>query len=124
MVKQILIEGQTFHEPGLLTLSLEKTIEVRISAEEAERKVNQYVNVEISTQMHAAAPTFVVGDIAYWQVPVHLTLPAFGDIGEVGTLRVDSVTGVIDTSLSIIQTIQDKAEQLALRFTSPTTQRV
>ncbi|MEM7126046.1 MAG: hypothetical protein AAF702_06950 [Chloroflexota bacterium] len=125
MLEQVLIEGYTFQEPGVLTLSFDKTIEIRISSEEAQQIVNQYVHMEISTQMHAEEPTFVIGDDTYWQVPIHLTFPAFGDVGKVGMLQVDPILGEIDTSQpEIIQTIIDNAEQLALRFTSAAAQPV
>lgn len=121
MLEQVLIEGQSFQELGVLTFSLEKTVEIRISKEDAQRAVNRYVHMEISSQMHAEDPTLVIGDYAYWQVPVHLTLPAFGDVGKAGTLRVDPITGKLDTSSSFIQIIEDNAEQLTRRFTSPAT---
>ncbi len=124
MLEQVLIEGQAFHELGVFTLSLDTQVEVRISKEDAQRRVSRYVHMEISSQMHAETPTLVIGENAYWQVPIHLTFPAFGDVGKVGILRVDPITGNIDTSLPFIQVIEDNAEQLALRFTSPTAQPV
>ena len=71
--------------------------------------------------MHAGTPTLVVGGKAMWRVPVHLTFPSFGDVGPVGCIDVDPVTGEFDHSQITIDEIEKNAEHLALRFTSPAT---
>lgn len=49
-------------------------------------------------------------------MPIHLTFPSFGDVGQVGSLPVDPMTGEIDASPTKIVDITQKAETLALRF--------
>jgi hypothetical protein len=72
--------------------------------------------------MHAEAPMLVVDDKAFWCVPIHLTFPSFGDVGCVGFIHVDPLTGKLETSRTIIKEIEQNADDLAIRFTSPATQ--
>ncbi len=62
MISNVLVEIPPIPEAGIVNLRLNRQIEINVSAEEARRKVNQYVHLEISTQMHAHPPTLVVGD--------------------------------------------------------------
>ena len=70
---------------------------------------------EISTNMHAAEPTLIVGDRICWRVPVILSMPPTGDRGEVGTIDVDVETGQLQLTPNLIQEIQRRAEYLATR---------
>ena len=105
MIKSILLEGPIAEDIGVLTLKLNRKIEVKVPADEARRKVGQFVHTEISTQMRAETPTLVVGEKAFWRVPVHLTFPSFGDVGCVGYVEVDPVTGEINASQTIMEEI-------------------
>jgi len=120
MIKNVLLEGAVEYKPGVLTLQLNRKIAINILAEEACRKVNTFVHMEISTQMHAQPPTLVVGEKAVWRVPVHLTFPSLGDVGSVGFVDVDPVTGALNSSVTTIEEITDNAKHLAARFTSVT----
>lgn len=119
----ILLEDRGIYETGTLTLELREEIKLNISAEEARRLANRFVHLEVSSQMRAEKPLLVVGQQVNWRVPIHLTFPSFGDVGCVGYLHVDPVTGEIDSSPAVLQAITDHAENLAARFTSPATRR-
>jgi len=118
MIKSILLESPIAEDIGVLTLKLNRQIEVKVPADEARRKVSQFVHTEISTQMRAESPTLVVSEKAFWRVPVHLTFPSFGDVGGVGYLEVDPVTGELNQSQNLIEGLIQNAEDLARRFTS------
>lgn len=123
MAQSILIEGQLIEKTGELALQLNKRIQVNILAETARQKVNLFVHMEISTQMHAETPMLVINqdnDVT-WRVPIHLTFPAFGDVGCVGFIYVDPVTGKMDTSPAATTELIHHAEAIARRFTSPAT---
>ncbi len=140
MVTDILLEQQPVSFTGALTLQVDQTIEIKVSAETVQRHVSRFVHMEISTQMHAETPVLVlrhtarqrpehgdgqdsvVSDQAVWRVPVHLTFPAFGDVGCVGFIHVDPLTGELETFQSVIEDIERNADKLAARFTSPATQ--
>ena len=119
MINSILLETPIDYEAGTVTLHLDRKIEIKLAPEEARRLVNNYVHLEISTQLHAEAPTLVVGKQVFWRVPIHLTFPSFGDVGQVGFFHVDPITGYMDTSSSTLEKITHNAENLAKRFTSP-----
>ena len=124
MIKHILLEGDVIDEIGTLSLQVNREIEINILAEEARRRVNYFVRMDISTQMHGKKPMLVIadeGDEVMWRVPVHLTFPDFGDVGCVGFLFVDPITGDIDTSSTTVQTLKKNANHLAQRFKSTST---
>ena len=105
-------------------MQLNRQIEIRVSAAEARRKINNYIHLEIRAQIHAGTPLLVIGNTVWWRVPVHLTFPSFGDGGQVGFMDVDPVTSDIDNLAAMITEITHNAENLALRFTPPTANRV
>ena len=123
MIKNILLEGDAIDEIGTLSLQVNREIEINILAEEARRRVNYFVHMDISTQMHSEKPMLVIaeGDAVMWRVPVHLTFSDFGDVGCAGFLFVDPITGEIDTSPNSIQILKENANHLAQRFTSTST---
>lgn len=116
MINTLLLEIPPTADAGILTLQLNRQIEIKVSAEEARRKVNHFVHLEISSQMHAQTPLLVVSEAAWWRVPVHLTFPSFGDVGQVGCMDVDPITGDITCSPAILAEITHNAENLAHRF--------
>ena len=118
MIKSILLEGPIAQDTGVLTLKLNRKIEVKVPADEARRSVSRFVHTEITTQMRAGNPTLVVGEKVFWRVPVHLTFPSFGDVGCVGYIEVDTVTGELGALPIIVEGIYQNAEDLARRFTS------
>jgi hypothetical protein len=121
MNHNILLEGKLADETGKMTLQLNQTIEINISANKVQRQVNQFVHLEISTQLQARMPVLVVtpDGTSLWRVPVHLTLPAFGDVGRVGFLHVNPQTGEMDTSPPVLASLTQAADDLASRFSSP-----
>lgn len=103
-------------EHGHLAVRIHADVEITVSAREAQTRATQFVHQQISSQMHGSDPTLVLGERAYWQVPIHLTYPAIGDAGIVGTLRVDTETGAMNTDAETIGEIERNAEQIAGRF--------
>lgn len=123
MAQTILIEGQSIAETGELALQLNKRIQINVLAETARQKANLFVHMEISSQMHAEDPLLVINQDSgvTWRVPIHLTFPAFGDVGCIGFIYVDPVTGELDTSQAVINRLIRHAEDIAFRFASPAT---
>lgn len=119
----ILLEDRGVYETGTLTLELKEEIKLNVTAEQARRLVSRFVHLELSSQMHAEKPLLVVGQQVSWRVPVHLTFPSFGDVGCVGYLHVDPLTGEVDSSPAVLQDLIHHAENLAARFASPATRR-
>ena len=89
---------------------------IRIPAMVARRKVNVFVCNEISCSMGGGAPELVGGKRTVWRVPVLLTFPGYGAVGTVGAIDVDTETGALLTTPSLIEEIIHNAEALATRL--------
>lgn len=99
---------------GQLSINIQLSATVNVTAFSARQKVTGFVADEISTQMHAAEPTLIVGERICWRVPVILSMPPTGDRGEVGTIDVDVETGQLQITPTLVQEIERRAEYLAL----------
>jgi hypothetical protein len=106
---------------GRLSVHVDVAADMNISALVARRKVTGYVADEISTQLRGGEPTLVVSDRIRWRVPVRLSLPPTGDLGEVGSIEVDVETGQLEITEALLQEISLRARELATRTShSPT----
>lgn len=89
------------------------TISVNISAEEARRLVNRTIVPELGTGLGAKAPDMLVrGRQVIWRVPIVLSLPRLGDLGEVGNIEVDALTGRIISGKATQEKIIQHAQRL------------
>lgn len=104
-----------------LWLHIHTDVQINISADQAQHNITQYVHSKISSQMHAESPILVLGPRVCWRVPIHLTFPSIGDVGQVGTIDVDVETGQAEITEAIIQDIECHAEDIARRFTFAST---
>lgn len=102
----IVLENLTIPERGLLELHFKQSIEIKVTAEEARRKVNRWLMDYVSYMMHADPPVLVVdGKEAVWRVPAILTNSRVGDVGVTGTVDVNVYTGQMDDSPALIEQI-------------------
>ena len=115
MAIDILLERQQVPTTGVLTVQVNQAVHINVSAEEAQRKVSVFVLKKISNLMHGETPTLVLGERTSWRVPVHLTFPAMGDVGQIGTIDVDVTSGELCASPDIIAAIEAHAESTARR---------
>ena len=76
-----------------LSVNIQLSAPVNVTAFSARQKVTGFVADEISTQMHGGVPVLIMGDRICWRVPVILSLPPIGDHGSVGDIDVDVETG-------------------------------
>lgn len=106
---------------GQLLINIQLSTTVKVTAFSARQKVTGFVADEISTNMHGAEPTLVVGERICWRVPVILSISPFGDRGEVGTIDVDVETGQLLLTPNLIEEIIHRAEYLAARPSSTAT---
>lgn len=75
------------------TFEIRRTVTVAVSAESARRQVHRWLLLEVSHMMGADEPTLVVGEATCWRVPVHLSTPQAGIIGQVGAIDVNAING-------------------------------
>lgn len=87
----VLLENVNIKDAG--AYEIKQAIDIRVTPEEARRKVNRWVLDDVSYMMHAESPTLVIDDRAVWRVPVALTASHVGRVGAVGEIDVDAITG-------------------------------
>ena len=104
---------------GNVSIDIRVSAPVNISSFSARQKVTGYVADHISTQLHAGEPTLLVGDRICWRVPVVLSLPPDGDLGEVGAVDVDVETGQMSLTPAATEEIQARARSLAAGTANP-----
>jgi hypothetical protein len=69
---------------------------LNVNAVTARRQVNRQVVVELGTGLIAQEPELVIGDAnIVWRVPIVLSLPDLGDLGQVGAVDVDAENGEV-----------------------------
>ena len=102
-------------------LSLHIVITLTITAEEACRRVNRQVIPELGTGLIADAPELnLTGEQVTWRVPIMLSLPTLGTLGEVGTVAVDARTGEVLQDVIAQERMVRHARWLYLGATLPT----
>lgn len=105
---------------GRLSVHVEVAADMNVSAFVARQKVTGFAADEISTQLHGTEPVLVIGDRIRWRVPVWLSLPPLGDVGEVGSIEVDVETGQLEITEALIQEMTLRAAELANRISHST----
>ena len=85
---------QTDEIPLRLHLHLDAML--HISGEQAQAAVNRQIVPILGTGLIARTPELTVtGEEIGWRVPVSLSLPLLGDLGQIGCIVVDARTGDI-----------------------------
>lgn len=113
----VVLENLPIPERGMLELNVKQSIEIKVSAEEARRKVNRWLLEYVSYMMHADPPTLVLnGGQAVWRVPAIYTASPVGVVGTVGLIEVDVDSGAMNTSDVHKEQILQCARTLAMRL--------
>jgi hypothetical protein len=100
-------------EQAHLSVNIQISASINVTAFSARQKVTGFVADEISTHMHGGTPMLFMGERIYWRVPVILSLPPIGDRGPVGEIDVDVETGQIIITPALLEGIIHRAELLA-----------
>ena len=114
----IILERYPIPDSGPLKLSVEISAEIKISADEARRKVNGFLLNNLSyLTIGERQPELVVGERVCWRVAVNHTLPGFGALGRIGTIDVDVETGELQpVSPEQLKEMKQRAKALAARY--------
>jgi hypothetical protein len=102
-------------EKGPVDLKVERSFDIKVTAEEAKHQVNRWLLNEVSYLIGADSPTLVVGERVVWRVPAWLGLPHTGRVGIVGTVDVDVSTGAMTNTPACKADLERRAEELAVR---------
>lgn len=112
----ILLERYTIPERGVFEIDLKQSIEIRVTAEEARRKVNRWLLDYVSYMMHAEAPTLVIGAQVVWRVPAVLTASQVGNVGIAGYVEVDVHNGQMNNTAERTEKITQCALAMAAKL--------
>jgi len=107
----IVLEGYNLPQRG--TFTIQQTINIQVSADEARFQVKDWLLDEVSYMMGVEYPTLVVNSHPYWRVPVIYTAPPQGKVGNVGHVDVDATTGKMDTCPEKARTMHAEAKKLS-----------
>lgn len=92
--------------------------DILVSREEAVRRAQGYLTVEIAMALRPDEPSLLGGNHPLWRMPVWLHLRGIGRVAIVGHLDVDATTGeVIPLTAVAIKEMQDRADVFAQRLT-------
>lgn len=73
-----------------------QTTPLRIDAETAKRLANRFILENLPDRFCAGAPRFLQFPLrTFWAVPVVLSYPRIGPVGQTGILAVDTETGAV-----------------------------
>ena len=97
---------------------------VCVTAATAQRKVNRFVLDEISYLMGGEQPTLIETDRLVWRVPVALTYPTHGTVGQVGFIDVDAENGELLLTAETVEEITRNARALAARLSPEATSQI
>jgi hypothetical protein len=112
----IILNQYTLPEKGKVDLKVDRSFEIKITAEEARRQVDRWLLNEVSCLIGAEAPTLIIGERVAWRVPARIGFPDVGRVGIVGTVEVDVETGEMDNTSECKAAIERRAEELATQL--------
>jgi hypothetical protein len=108
----IILDNITIPEKGTLEVDFQRRVEIIITAEQARQRASFWLTDQVSYMMGAETPDLVIGDQAVWRVPVLISYPQVGKLGNIGTIDVDVQTG----ELAITRKLQAELEQRGMEI--------
>ncbi len=117
MNSKVEMEEITLPAQAKVTVELSVSSEINITNYTAQRRVNKLLLDRVGL-FYGEKPSLVVGERLLWRVPVWLSLPTTGPLGQVGTLDVDTQTGEILFTQQLLDEIAERGRALAERATS------
>jgi len=89
----VLADTASIPKTAPIHLSFHVVATLHFTAQDARRRVNRQVVTELGTGLIARDPELAIaGEQLVWRVPIVLSLPGLGDVGQVGTVDVDART--------------------------------
>jgi hypothetical protein len=111
----IILDSINIPEQGAVELKVKRSFEIKVTAEEARRKVRWWLRDEISMLIDADPATLVIGGQVVWRVPAWIGFPHTGRAGIVGSVDVNVSTGAMNNTPECKADIICRAEEVAAR---------
>lgn len=102
-----------FPEDADVRIDISISAHIGITALSAQRKVSRLLLEQVGNLVYGESPSLVTGARLLWRVPVWVSSPSRGALGQVGTIDVDVQTGEIIYSPDLLKNITDQAIILA-----------
>jgi hypothetical protein len=99
-------------------IQLRVSAQVNITPFVARQKINVLMLDQVGNLLHGGEPELLIADKLYWRVPVLLSTPRRGLVGQVGLIQVDAQTGEVQAGDQLLKDIADHARQLLSSSTS------
>ncbi len=110
----IILDNFAIPEKGMLEININVSVEIRVTAEQAQRRVNRWLMEFVSTQMGAYPPTLIVdGARVVWRVPAYISFPHTGRAGIVGHIDVDVRNGEMNNTPEVQAEIEKHATEIS-----------
>ncbi len=117
----VILDSQTVTDMKPFHFNLHVAATLHINATDARRLVNREVVAELSTGLGAREPELAIrGQQLVWRVPLFLSLPGVGELGQVGDIEVDAQTGEILSDAITREQILQHAHRLYTGSPLPT----
>jgi hypothetical protein len=110
----IILDQYAIPEKGVF--EIRQTVNIQVSAQEAQRKVDTWLLLEVSMMMGAETPTLVIGERTVWRVPARFSAPHVGRVGTVGLVDVDVQTGELYNPAACKAAILKCSKKLAAKL--------
>jgi len=108
-----LVDTRSIPQTLPIHLSFHLVATLNVTAEDARHQVNRQVVTELGTGLVTRDPELVIaGEQIVWRVPILLSLPGLGDLGQVGTVDVDARTGDLLSGVAVRERIIQHARRL------------
>jgi hypothetical protein len=111
----IVLDPYTIPEKGQVELKVNRSFEIKVTAEEARRQINRWLMNEVNLLISADLPTLVVGDQVVWRAMAWISFPHTGRAGMVGAVEVNVTTGAMNNTPELKAEIERRAEEVANR---------
>jgi len=96
-----------------LKVELSVSAQIKITATTAQRKVSKLLLDRAGNLLYGEIPSLVAGERILWRVPVWLSSPRTGPMGQVGVIDVDVQTGEMLFSQELLDEIANNGRTLA-----------
>ncbi len=117
---QVEMQDITLPAESEIKVELTLTAKINFTAFACQRRVSKLLLDRVGL-FYGERPSLVVGERLLWRVPVWLSLPTTGPLGQIGTLDVDTQTGEILYTPEMLDDLKERGHKLAQRATSQTT---
>ncbi len=118
MSEQATLAGVELPVPGHVSVKIEISAELNVSAYVARQKANRFLILQTGDQLCAGEPELVIGPVLQWRVPVQYATSWQGLLGIVGHLLVNAENGEVTIAdEQTTEDLMDRAEVIYARTT-------